>query len=452
MKARRKIALTLAIGLLGSSQSPAGTPVPISLEEAKSRALKNNLTLSQSRLDEQAARWKMLWAVSEVLPHVSLNSSYSRLDKETVARSNIMRDVILQEYGQYINPEDFPPFAFENLYSTFVSVDQPIYNGGMEFVGLRVAATTRRQIRFARAAQERQVMLAVENDYYNLCRAQAAMDVQEKMVEVSRGYAERIRRRADLGLAAPVDVMRWELQSSTDEGALVQARSGLELAQLSLARSLGEDTGTAYLPADLNGLAADSLLGIQVAQLDSLWLSLRQFSPDLQIMQANVDLARHGLWTSLSNFQPKLNFNYTYSWQADDDIRLDGFESWVASVTLRLPIFASFGNFAKYQESRINVKKVLEAERDYEAGLRIQLAAARNSLLTALERLKSAQKMTQQAREVLRIQENRSELGLITNLELLDAQSANRQADLALINAQFDALIAAAQVKRWTGE
>lgn len=276
--------------------------------------------------------------------------------------------------------------------------------------------------------------------------------MQEKIIEVSRGYAERIRRRADLGLAAPVDVMRWELQSATDEAALVQARSGFELAQLALGRSLGEDTGTAYLPADLNGLTADSLLTSLVSQLDSLWSNLRQFSPDLQIMQASVDLAKHGLWTSLSNFQPKLNFNYTYSWQADDDIRLDGFESWVASIRLSLPLFASFGNFAKYQESRVNVKKALEAERDYEAGLHIQLAAARNSLLTAIERLKSAQKMTQQAREVLRIQENRSELGLITNLELLDAQSANRQAELALINAQFDALIAAAQVRRWTGE
>ncbi len=452
MKARRKIALILAAWLIGSSQSPAGTPVPITLEEAKSRALKNNLTLSQSRRDEQAARWKMLWAVSEVLPHVSLNSSYSRLDEETVARSNIMRDVILQEYGQYINPEDFPPFAFENLYSTSVSVEQPIYNGGMEIVGLRIASTTKRQIRFARAAQERQVLLEVESAYYNLCRAQAALEVQEKMIEVSKGYAERMRRRADLGLAAPVDVMRWELQSSTDEVARVEARSGLEMAQFSLARSLGDDAGNAYVPADLNGLTADSLLSSQVSQLDSLWSNLRRFSPDLQIMQANVDLAKHGLWISLSNFQPKLNFNYTYSWQADDDIRLDGFESWVASVHLSLPIFASFGHFAQYQESRINVKKALEAERDYEAGLYIQLAAARNSLLTALERLKSAQKMTRQAREVLRIQENRSELGLITNLELLDAQSANRQADLALVNARFDALIAAAQVNRMTGK
>jgi outer membrane protein TolC len=452
VKARCKIALILAIWLMGSSKTPAGPTVPITLEEAKSRALKSNLTLSQSRRDEQAARWKMLWAVSEVLPHVSLNSSYSRLDEESVARSNIMRDVILQEYGQYINPEDFPPFAFENLYSTSVSVDQPIYNGGMEIVGLRIAATTKRQIRFARAAQERQVLLEVESAYYDLCRAQAALDVHEKMIDVSQGYAERIRRRADLGLAAPVDVMRWELQSSTDEAVLVEARSAFELAQLALARSLGDDAGTAYVPADLNGLTADSIPSSQVAQLDFLWSNLRRFSPDLQIMQANVDLAKHGLGTSLSNFQPKLNFNYTYSWQADDDIRLDGFESWVASVSLSLPIFASFGNFAKYQESRINVKKALEAERDYEAGLYIQLAAARNSLLTALERLKSAQKMTQQAREVLRIQENRSELGLITNLELLDAQSANRQAELALINARFDALIAAAQVKRWTGE
>ncbi|HDH57920.1 MAG TPA: hypothetical protein ENF16_04840, partial [Bacteroidetes bacterium] len=43
----------------------AGEPIPLTLEEARRRALQNNPTLAQAKLDERAARWGMLGAVSD---------------------------------------------------------------------------------------------------------------------------------------------------------------------------------------------------------------------------------------------------------------------------------------------------------------------------------------------------------------------------------------------------
>ncbi len=429
----------------------AAEPQPITLEEARQRALQNNLTLSQARADEQAARWRMLWAVSEVLPHVSLNSSYSRFDEESVYRQNIMRDVIIEQY--HIDPNQFPPFAYRNLYATSLSVDQPIYNGGVELTALRIAGTTKKQISAQRAAREKQLLLDVETVYYNLCRAQQALEVQKNLLDASRQYVARFRRRQDLGLAAPVEVMRWELQAANDNAALVEAQNLLDLAQISLARTLGSPAEETYQPLDLAVLAT---AGDQAAEnlpaLDTLWHQTQAASPDLQIMQRTVELQKRNVGLALSNFQPKLNFNYTYSWQADDDLEPDGFKSWVATVSLSMPLFASFGNVAQYQEARINVKKMQEAERDYELGLYAQMTAAHHELLAASERLKSAQEMQKQARKLLSIQENRSEQGLITNLELLDARNAVQHAELGLINARFEALIARAKLRRLAGE
>ncbi|MFQ5870127.1 MAG: helix-turn-helix domain-containing protein, partial [Candidatus Zixiibacteriota bacterium] len=44
---------------------------------------------------------------------------------------------ILQEYAQYVRPEDLPPFVYRDMYSSSISVDQPIYNGGTEITALR---------------------------------------------------------------------------------------------------------------------------------------------------------------------------------------------------------------------------------------------------------------------------------------------------------------------------
>jgi outer membrane protein TolC len=408
----------------------------------------------QANLDVKAARWGMLSAIADALPQVAFSSSVIRSDESTVDRQNIMRDVILQEYGQYIDPEEFPPFAYRDMYVSNISVDQPIYNGGVEITALRIAGTRKKIIRLWREIQEREMLLNVETAYYNFCRAYRSLEVQEHALEVTRGYLERIRRQADLGMRSPVDVLRWEVEVSNAETALIDAQSNLKMAELSLEQVMGEASRNSYYPVDLGTFGNEASLNPVdgVLLLDSLWEEMQDSSPDLEISRNNVKLEGHNVWLASSNFQPKLNFNYTYSWQADDDLTLDGFESWTAGITLSMPLFSSFGNLAKYQEARINLKRAKVGARDYENALYIQLTAAYNDLQTASSRLKSAKKVAEQAGKVLSSQENRHELGVITTLELLDARTTELSADLGLINAHFDALIARSQIIRIAGD
>jgi len=431
----------------------AGEPIPLTLEEARRRALQNNPTLAQAKLDESAARWGMLGAVSDALPHVSFNSSVTRFDDDYVYRQNIMRDVILQEYGQYIDPEDFPPFAYKDMYVSSISVDQPIYNGGIEITAIRIARTRKKLIHLYREISARDIVLQAETAYYNLCRAQQAFEVQSNELEVTRGYLERFRRRLELGLIAEVDVLRWEVRESNDLAALVEAENNLKLAQLSLARVMGDPPNESYYPADLPAFLARITLspGAGIESPDRLWEKMQESSPDLQVSRYNVKLERQNVWLTAANFQPKLNFNYTYSWQADDDLALDGFKSWTAGFSLRIPLFASFGNLARWQEARVKVKRAEEGARDYETALYMQLTATHNDLTAAGLRLEAAMKMREQAQKVLSSQENRYDLGMITTLELLDARTAELTAELGVINAYCDALIARTNLNRITG-
>jgi outer membrane protein len=432
----------------------AAERLPISLEEAKSRALENNPTLTQAELDVKAARWGMLSAVADALPQVTFNSSVIRSDESTVDRQNIMRDVILQEYGQYIDPEEFPPFAYRDMYASNISIEQPIYNGGVELTALRIAGTRKKLIKLAREMREKELLLEVETAYYNFCRAYRRLEVQEHALEVTQGYLERVGRQAELGMQSALDVLRWEVEVSNSETALIDARNSLKLAELSLEQVMGEAGKETYYPSDLPVFDSDAGPDLMrgISPLDTIWQEMQASSPDLEISRHNVKLEGHNVWLASSHFQPKLNATYTYSWQADDDLALDGFESWTAGITLSMPLFSSFGNLAKYQEARVNLKRARVGARDYENVLYIQLTAAYNDLQAALSRLTSAQKVAKQAGKVLSSQENRHELGVITTLELLDARTVELTADLGLINARFDALIARSQLTRLAGD
>ncbi|TKJ41662.1 hypothetical protein CEE37_03590 [candidate division LCP-89 bacterium B3_LCP] len=453
MKKRLLLIICIISQFALSATGLADEKVPISLEEVIATALKNNPSLRQAQLDKSAAGWGMLGAVSEAFPHVSFNSSVLRSDDESVFRSNIMRDVILQEYGQYIDPEDFPPFLYKDMYSSSISVDQPIYNGGVEITALRIAGTRKKIIKLTLETQQRETILQATIAYYNLCRAYQAFLVQQNTLEVSNSYLNRFKRRQDLGLISEVDVLRWEVQAADEYAAFIEAENNLKLANLELGRVIGLSSEGWYYPSDLADFlgvsSGDPSAGIESPE--SLWERIQERSPDLEIARSSIALEKQNVWLASSNFQPKFNFNYTYAWQSDGDLALDGFESWTASISLSMPIFASFGNVAKIQEARIGVKKAKESVRDYENSLHIQLIAAYSDLQSAAARLNSAKRMSQQAEEVVAAQENRHELGMITMLELLDAKTTKLRAELNQINSLFDALIARERLVRIVG-
>jgi len=426
---------------------------PISLEEATAKAFQNNPTLREAEWDVKSSKWGMVRAVSDALPKVTFNSSVTRTDDETVDRQNIMRDVILMEYGQYIDPEEFPPFAYKDMYSSHISVEQPIYNGGVEITALRIAGKRKRVIDLTLETQKRELALVVETAYYNLCRAYQAYQVQEKSLEITEGYLERFGKQRELGMISEVDLLRWEAQKSSDQAAMIEARNNLKLAELSLEQVMGEFQNKSFYPVDLDGyLSGEQDFNLETPDLDMLWEEMQKTSPDLEIMDKSVKLEKENVWIASSNFQPKVNFNYTYSWQADNDLQLDGFKTWTAGINLSMPLFSSFGNVARFQEAKIAVKKAQEQARDYETSLYIRLTAAYNRLQAAKERSKAARIMLQQSKDVLSRQEKQHELGMITTLELLDARMVYQQSELGSINALFDALIARSELTRLVGD
>jgi outer membrane protein TolC len=70
----------------------------------------------------------------------------------------------------------------------------------------------------------------------------------------------------------------------------------------------------------------------------------------------------------------------------------------------------------------------------------------------AQARLANADTLVAQAEEALALAKTRYANGVITNFELLDAQSAARAAELTRLQARFDCVLASQAVSRAAGE
>ena len=86
MQRRVLVLAGMALVILSSPATGGG----LILEEAVEHALANNAALAAQGHATQAATWNLRQARAQLLPRISLQSSYTRLDENTVGRANVM--------------------------------------------------------------------------------------------------------------------------------------------------------------------------------------------------------------------------------------------------------------------------------------------------------------------------------------------------------------------------
>ena len=79
------------------------------------------------------------------------------------------------------------------------------------------------------------------------------------------------------------------------------------------------------------------------------------------------------------------------------------------------------------------------------------VADAYSDFNAARSRLANSDTLVEQAREALALAQTRYANGVITNFELLDAQSALRSAELSRLQARYDCVLARQAIARAAG-
>lgn len=425
-------------------------PDPLSLDEALKVGLQHSPSLRAARQGEASARWAKRKAYTNWMPKVAVNSGYIRLDNETVRRANVFTDVgrkLAETFGEgKFDPKDIKPAAYRNTYSTSVSVIQPIYNGGAEWAGIRMARAGHRASGYALQDMEQEVVLKIKRAYFNVLKAQELVRLMKEVAASTREHLTHVQRMYKVGMRNRAEVLRWEVQRAEDEGKIVEAENGLAIAKAALNQAMGVPLDVEYTlkPVAEQNFPQEEPSAEEIAQ------AVRTH-PSVQATRAAMDLQKAGVQLAWSGFQPKVNFAYTYSWEKDDDLRPDGDKTWSASVQVKFPIFSSFGNYAEMKRAEADLRKAEATVRQVEQGIYLQATSAALNVKAARTRIAIARKTVEQAEENLRIVQSMYEVGTVSNIDFIDAQLAHTGARINAINALYDFYIARAELERALG-
>ncbi|KPL08136.1 hypothetical protein AMJ86_01825 [bacterium SM23_57] len=447
---------------ISSAANPAEAPNTkvITLDEAVSRALQENLELRAQQYNATASRWGQLEAWSNWLPQVQFSTDYTRLDEETVMRSNSFLTLfpIFEEIfpGFVYDPDELPTAAYEGSFLSSVAVSQAIYSGGAEWGGIRASAAQRRISDFTLEDIRQDIILRTHTAYYGVLKTGELVDLLTYSLDFAQKNLESAERKEKLGILARSDVLRWEVQVADMEDRLIEAENGLELAELLLKNitMIPPEIPIIVVPISDNVRAQifDETRSGWDTNLEQNAIHISESHPGLGVADGLVDLESANLWMAWGNFQPKVNFTWSYSWEQDEDLSLDGFTSWAAVLSVRIPLFTGLGNIARVQKARWMLRKSRMDFRNIEQNLNMVYRSTQLKFRSAAKRISSAQKVLEEAEENLDIMQNRYDVGLVSNLQLIDAQVAHRDANVNMINALYDYLLAKVETARARGE
>ncbi len=396
----------------------------ISLQEAVELALRVAPAAIQSETDLTLAEADGLESMGSFLPTLAMNSGYSNSSNERFDQAT----------GRLVT---------EN-YTAQAQMGVDLFTGGRR-VFQRRAASARMDAALENQRNQRfQVILATTEIYLEAAGSDELVRSAAQRLERAREQLRFAQSRLEVGTATRSDQLRAELEVGNAELALVDAESTLRSVRLQLGRQVGLQQEVLPL-ADVLPLLAPPL-----PELEAVIARAEGNSPSVLAARAALADRRAARWTSRSPYLPTVRLTGQYDWFAFEFPPTE--PSWNLRLSASLPVFNGFQREANLARARAQEEVADARFRDTLIGVRVSAEDSYREIASAVRRVAISERGVELAREDLRVQEDRYQIGAATILELQTSQVAVTEAETAWVRERQALGIAVARLEAILGE
>ncbi len=408
-----------AASSMGAAAMPSSSSGrPLTIREAEAMAIKNNPQITIGKLQALEAREFVREARSAMLPQVGL--SVTAVDSDPGTRISA---------GYLTNPTVYPRAA------AGASVSQLISDFGrtQNLVSSSVFAA-KAQDENALATQQ-QIVLAVDEAFYNTLETKALLHVAEETVSARQNLVDQIQALTNAKLRSDIDLSFSKVNLARAKLLLLESRNNYEASLSTLSAILAFSDRQSFAPVEPETQAtppsADPAPLIQEA------LNQR---PEVRALQNDVTAAskfskaEHDLWW------PTVSANGVVG---SAPVRDDHISIWYGAVgvNINIPVFNGFLFNARARSADLET----EMKRKKLQNLQDNVARdVRNSWLDtqkAYERLSVTRQLREQAALALELASARYKLGLSSIVEFSQAELEETDAELQDTDAHYQYLV-----------
>ncbi|WP_435627883.1 TolC family outer membrane protein [Candidatus Ferrigenium straubiae] len=419
----------LLAALLGASSAAQAAD----LLETFRAAQANDPVFAAARAAQQAGQEKLPQGRSLLLPSISLNAN------------STFNDQNIQYKGAFPFPGGTTRY---NTHGYGVSLTQPLFRqqNWMTYTEAELQVVQAdAQFRIA----EQDLILRVAQAYFDVLIAQDSVELAEAQKKAISEQLEQAKRNFEVGSATITDTHEAQARYDLTSAQEIAAQNNLEIKKRALQQLINA------MPKDLKHLGKGfKLESPQPANMEKWVDEAQSNSLQLAITKAGAEIAEKEVARNRGGHYPTLDLVANYSNnQSNGGTFGVGSDTTNKSVgvQLNMPLFQGGAVNSRWREAEANRERARQTLEDTRRTVALQTRQAYLGVVNGIAQVKALQQALTSSESVLEASKLGQEVGVRTNLDVLNAQQQLYATRRDLYQAEYNYLVSRLRLKAAAG-
>ncbi|MBN1929081.1 MAG: TolC family protein [Chlorobiaceae bacterium] len=437
MKYNKSIAALLLIAASLAANEPLqaaannAAPRQLTLDEALRMTREHNPKARQASEEVTAADARVTESRSAWFPRISGSAGYRYIDP--VSKIDM--------------PTGTMQFMPNDNYDARFTAEMMLFDFGRTASTVDLAKAGRNSATIRQDITLRDLSLATVQTFYSVLFLQEAVRVQDKEVTALRTNLDNMQKRYAEGAATRFDLLTTQVRLAAAGNRKIDYQNKLRNQEITLRRLCGlEENAPLNLKGSFDITAADM-------DSDKLAASALDHRPEMLLARENLKAASSKKSLAVREFLPKIVGSASWGTANGYVPDIEKMRTNVAAgVELQVPIFDGFRKSAALREAAAMKRSAEQQQLDAEQISRAEVQQSINDLKSSAEKIESTRLQVSQADLAAKHARIRYDNGLATTFDLLDAEAALAEAELAHLQARYEYVMNAYSVRRASGD
>ncbi len=439
MKSSLIISLTvifLSISAAGFSQTKVSDSLTVN--DAVRMVLSTNPSIQQAEEEISASEAGVKVSKSSLYPDGGVSLNYTRIGP-----------VPAFSFPGFGNIELAPA----NNYDEHIGFSGTVYDFGQRQKGIDLAKTKVTSSKDRLEQVRRDLAFRTIQTFYTILFLRRGIRVQKDEINTLNEHLLTTKKKVAAGTATDFDVLTTQVRVAAARDEEISLENSLSNTEIILRRLIGLQQNA---PLDLKGEFAEAPVSLNLDSLIGVALENR-----VEVKEANdqISTARASYNVASAIYDPSLKVAFAYGFKNGYEPNLDAWRgNFAATAQLQIPISGVVPFFGGYRKQSMEEEAdaQMRAAEAYRSSVVQEVKADVKKgivdLRSSMDKMQTTDITVQQAESALNLARIRYEAGTVTNLDLLDAETALAQARLTRLQALYKFVIGRYELEQAIGE
>jgi outer membrane protein TolC len=395
--------------------------MPLSLQDAINRGLKQNLGLLLSHADIGSARGQRWEQLSALLPHVTAAPyvAESKLNVDELGFAGLANLL-------HISPS-VGPFSY---FDARANATQTLFDW-KSINATRAASQSLKSAAYTFKDARDLVVLAVGYVYLQALADAARIETAEAQVKTAQALYDQAADQINAGTSPDIDGLRTKVELQTRQQQLIQAKNNFAIQKLTVARVIGLAPGQEFEFTDKAPYQA-----IEAITVDEALKRAYASRSDYQAAMTDVRAAEFARKAAVAGYLPSLSLNADYGLGGSHPSTATPVAD--ARGTLSIPIFQGGSVHGDVLQADARLEQSRERLENLRAQIDSDVRAALLNLQSSADQVNVARSNIDLAEETLIQSRDRFSAGVTDTVEVVQSEEAVASAHEQYISSLYN--------------